>query len=229
MKNLILLTTLFLVSCGSVSQITETSSIREEAAYIEAHDLDHSSFYNQLMIKPTWTYFFIMKPDNVSKDFEKELEQRFVNNVTGSMIYTNTVSEADARAIIGTEGAENQRLEIYLDSLTMIAVSDRDIITPMGKKMGVDQVFVIQFDQWPCATCEEKTVMRLKARVVDVERGLVFWTGIAEKEFEQDDYEYAEEISLQMVDELTGTFFHKYKLKWQHKRFNGLKRLRDAG
>ncbi len=227
-KYIIILLSLFVSACAQTTVINETSNIKEEQAYIDDHGIEAIGFKNQLMIKEKYTYFFLIKLEQVSEELKSQIITQFTENIQNTGLFSKQITEEAARDIVGREGALNQKLEIYLDSLSMIAVSDRDIITPLGKKMGVDQVFVVQFDQWPCLDCEDEPTMRLKIRLVDVERGLVFWTGIAEREFDEEDFERAEEISLEMMGELTEEFFNKYRPKWHYNRFQGLKRLRNA-
>ncbi|MDX2469908.1 MAG: hypothetical protein QNL04_04950 [SAR324 cluster bacterium] len=228
-KNFIILLGLLLSGCSFTTKITETSNIKEEQAYIDATGIDIVGFKNQLMIKDKYTYFFIVKLDQVSEELKGQIITQFIENIENTGLFTSRISEDAARDIVGREGALNQKLEIYLDSLSMIAVSDRDIVTPLGNKMGIDQIFVVQFDQWPCFDCDEGPMMRLKIRLVDVERGLIYWTGIAEREFDEDDLERAGEISIEMMNELTVEFFNKYKPKWHFDRFRGLKRMHNAG
>jgi len=98
----------------------------------------------------------------------------------------------------------------------------------MGKFLKVDQFFLLQLDQWPCPDCEVQWGLRLKGRLVDASSGDILWTGIIERVMYEEEAERAEELALEMAQELTQSFFFRFRPKWHYERYQGLKRLRDA-
>jgi hypothetical protein len=153
----------------------------------------------------------------------EKLHQTVINKILDLEFYSTILDDKDLSQLLEKNSKLAQAKEIYLDSLTVVSVSDKDISNPLGRYLSVDNFLVFQLDRWPCPTCEDDKGIRMKLRLVDAESSYIIWTGIVEKR-KLDDEEAAnvEAVALQMAEQLADNFNNRFKKKWHRKRFNNL-------
>ena len=159
----------------------------------------------------------------IPKDAQIELKNYYQDNVKQAAFFDVFLDEHQVAARFAANRQIAQSNAIYLDSLTTVAVSDKDISNPLGKFLNTDNFLILQIDHWPCITCSNEDLMRMKLRLVDAPSGYIIWTAIVERNnLTEEERSNLIDISKALCKELTDTFHHRFKQKWHRKRFKSL-------
>ena len=159
-------------------------------------------------------------PDQLTLDLSAVLNQR-LEQMT---LFQSVQNTDDLNNYFKQNRSLNQLKTIYLDSLTRVSVSNKDISNRMGKHLKVANLVVLQIDRWPCEECKAPFQTRLKLRVVDAPSGMIIWTGISEiKSDELTDITPEKVIALS--EEILDAFEFRFKRKWHRIRFQNLSLL----
>ncbi|MBT7888907.1 MAG: hypothetical protein HN580_07800 [Deltaproteobacteria bacterium] len=159
-------------------------------------------------------------PDQLSHDLSDILNRRLEQ-----MMFFNSVQKTDDLDLLFKKNRSlNQLKDLYLDSLSRVSVSNKDISNRMGKYLKVANLVVLQIDRWPCQECKAPYQSRIKLRVIDAPSGLIIWTGI--NEIASDN---AADITppnvLALSEEILDSFQHRFKRKWHRIRYQNLSLL----
>ncbi|MBU2647251.1 hypothetical protein KKI24_21250 [bacterium] len=211
-------------SCSTgVQSLSETlasrsaKTLRENAVLTE--NIDRSETI--VLLGSTAGVFFLNLAEGVPEQVARDLSD-LLNQRLGQMVFFKSVQKSDdIDQFFKKNRSLNQLKSIYLESLTRVSVSNKDISNRMGKHLKMDNLVVFQIDRWPCLECKDPVRLRVKMRVVDASSGLIVWTGI--NEFKTDK---AADMPPQQVfklsEELLDRFQYRFQRKWHRLRFQNL-------
>jgi len=159
-------------------------------------------------------------PEQLAADLSTVLNQRLEQ-----MTFYHSVQKTDDLNIYFKQNRSlNQLKSIYLDSITRVSVSNKDISNRIGKQLKVANLVVLQIDRWPCPDCKAPFQARIKLRVIDAPSGLIIWTG-----FNEISSDNAADITLEKVvalsEEILDVFQYRFKRKWHRIRHQNLSLL----
>lgn len=216
-----------LASCSSRGKISDTISEYSRNALIEEMQQKQKKTYPELidLLGESAVLFSIVNDESTPQDIAGNLHQRLGNSLAQKQLFSEWLDDIELNDRLSQNSRLAQAKDIYLDSLTVVSVSDKDISNPLGRYLGVTNLFVFQIDKWPCVDCAPPRGLRMKLRVVDAASSYIVWTGIAEKkEFKPREASQVDTIILSLAEDLIDRFFHRFKKKWHRKRFDHLKK-----
>ncbi|MGK0288858.1 MAG: hypothetical protein ACI86H_000279 [bacterium] len=150
-----------------------------------------------------------------------KLNQFIINEIKTTRLFERILSGSKLNVIIDQDGTLSQKKDIYLDTFSVVSVSDMDLSAPIGKELGVDSFLIFQVNSWPCEKCIPKDLLRMKLRLVQASTGNVVWTGIHE-EYGVSLNSNLENIAKKVAAKLTYVFYHRFKTKWHKQRYQNL-------
>lgn len=224
--TLTLLISLGFVSCSSSSAIL-SDSISENSKKLlfegkEIYDVkEHPEFLD--LLGSSVAVFSVFSDKNTPVTSAQALHSLVLSKTQGNLVFSSVLDDERLNALLTDNTFLAQKKEIYLDSLTAVSVSDRDISNPLGKFLSIDNFLVYQLDQWPCQQCEGPVGLRMKLRVVDAKTGLIIWTAIAEsRNLSEEEISDLDAAVATVAGQLADSFYNVFKKKWHRKRFEGL-------
>ncbi len=194
-------------------------------ALLKAENIDKTKEFPELidLIGHSVTVFSVFVDPTIPAETAATLHQRITDHIKDMPLYSNSLSDDELNSLLEQNPRLIQAKEIYIDSLTMVSVSDKDISNPLGNYLKVDNFLVFQLDKWPCLECKQGNSIRMKLRLVDTETGYILWTGIAEnRKISKKESEDLMILVDELSDRLTENFFNRFKKKWHRKRFDRL-------
>ncbi len=187
--------------------------IEDQKTYPEARDL----------LGKSAVMFSVFATQSLPLKSAESLHAAVGKKLQNIAFYSKVVSDEELNELLLKNSRLAQAKEIYLDSLTVVAVSDKDISNPLGNYLNVDNFLVFQLDQWPCQGCTNNKGIRMKLRLVDAKSSYIIWTGIAEKrKLNEEESANLEATAVDLAEELADHFNNRFKKKWHHKRFSNL-------
>ena len=169
--------------------------------------------------------FLLINADGVPNKIMPHIESAVIKSLNDGNLFQPIVSPSETLTRLKTDAVLNQRRSVYLDSLSAIAISDKDIAIPMGQYLGVENFFIFQIDNWPCEQCILKDRIRLKARLINAITSDIVWTGIYELSVIREKPEDFKDLAVFLTKELMSKFHIQFKKKWHKKRFHQLAAL----
>jgi len=167
-------------------------------------------------------FFVLLNHKEVPEDVKAPMEAKVFAAVEQMGFFPVLLRNEDLNTRLQEDRQMRVNSEIYLDSLTNVAVSDKDLANPLGQYLNVDDLLVFHVSLWPCPTCSNKSTLRLKLRLVDASSGLILWTAGVEQELFDYELGAAPEIALELANNLTQLFDERFKVKWHKARFANL-------
>ena len=221
---------LFSITSCTTTEINYTESISEtsvEAILIQKADILNDRYPERIdLIGKSTSIFTIIVSKDIPANISKMLQDITIEKIQETRFYDVVLSGDTLKAKLEQNNNLNQLKDVYLDSLGIVSVSDKDISNPLGTFLEVDSFLVLQLDQWPCLNCADQRGIGLKLRLVDTKSGLVIWTGIMEaNELEPEASNNLEKLTTELVSELVNQFYNYFKKKWHRKRYDNLAEL----
>ncbi len=216
-------TALFLLtSCSSVA-LDEVSNLMVREKLRDKLNLSNRAFENYMLLQKRLGVFILIKPSHAPSSLTAPLAQAISTRLAQHHLFPSVMDDSNFKARLAQNPKLKQKAEIYFDTLSFVAVSDRDLSNAIGKALKLDQFFLIQLDQWPAQNTSKNQPIRFKARLVDAYRGDILWTGIAEEPLDPEEFQQAKEHALKLVERLTEKLQLRFRRKWHRLRYNGLK------
>jgi hypothetical protein len=211
-------------ACSSKISISETiSGYSEKALLTEKRITEKKSYPESLdLLKESAAVFSIFIAPEIPAEAAESLHRLIGQKLESTGLYAKILPDEMLNTLLTQKNDLTQAKDIYLDTLAVVSVSDKDISNPLGDYLQVKNFLIFQVDRWPCTGCDQNNGLRMKLRVVDVASGYIVWTGIAEKKEAQGILANLEAGAAQMVEELADSFFHRFKQKWHRQRFDNL-------
>lgn len=212
---------LLLAGCSSINIVSERVANEAEDRLSERKQLSVNSGNMDLLESQAGLFVHLEHPD-LDAAYKEPLIAAVQEQFAGLGFFEQLRFDGALREQLEEDRQLRFKSEVYFDSLTTVAVSDRDIANPMGKYLGVGNFLVFQAVLWPCPTCNNRSIMRLKLRLVDTQSGLIVWTATAERELFEAELGEVGPISLELTELLGQMFESRFKTKWHKARFNNL-------
>ncbi len=218
---------LFLVSACEMSKtkISETLADHNRKALLEFKDIYETKTHPETadLVGASVTVFSVFLDSTIPVETATYLHQKISQNIQSKTLYAYHLSDKDLNNLLRQNGKLAQVKELYMDSLTVVSVSDKDISNPLGKYLNVDNFLVFQVDQWPCFDCKADPQIRMKLRLVDAETGFILWTAIAEnKKISEKEGGNLMKLVDHLSDQMTKDFYNRFKKKWHRQRYDRL-------
>ncbi len=213
-------------SCSS-SEVTFSDSISEysKESLLTIKKIEETKLHPELsdLLGDSVVVFSVFSDKNTPIDTAESLHHDVFTRVKEMTLFSSMVEDQRLNSLLNKNNQLAHAKEIYLDSLTTVSVSDKDISNPLGKYLIADNFLVFQLDRWPCIECNTPTGMRMKLRVVDAESCYIFWTAIVEiRKLSEEELNDLTSVAAKLTNQLTETFYNCFKKKWHRKRFEGL-------
>ena len=178
---------------------------------------------NHYLLAPSTNLFFLTTAKQVPEQASEKITAQLKNGLQSTQLFKQFFGPENAEQKLLEDRALKIQAEIYFDSLGAVAVSDRDIANPLGNYLQVGSFLVGQVSLWPCANCDNQSMLRLKLRLIDIESGDILWTCSVERELFGFEMAQIEPIALEMADQLVILFDNRFRTKWHRSRYENLK------
>jgi len=220
--------TLGMTGCQTnVVSISESMSQQSETIIRERSRSDRPSSAeteNFELLGKSVALFLVNGTTAVPDDFLRVLDSRFRQKISESALYPTVAELAEQEAVFSRLRQLNQTKNLYLETLTQVSVSNKDLSSQIGKTLQVDNLLVLQIDRWPGPQREIGSYLSMKIRLVETATGLIIWNSSGEinlvKPLQPEDLiRTANDLS----DQLLNAFYHCFKQKWHKKRYSQLR------
>lgn len=201
------------LSQKNVEILTKADSERKDLVFGE----------NRNILGKSVAIFYYYSDPSIPTDIINELEISLHKKIEETQFFDHVLPDAEKLDKFIKNRALKHKLDIYLESLVVVSVSNKDISNPLGRYLACDDFLVFQIDHWPCETCKSKTAMRMKLRLVNAGTGLIYWTSIGNiSDIDIEDPNFQTSLTLMLSKSLTDNFINSFKRKWHKKRFYNL-------
>ena len=195
----------------------------EERLERENPDIEHQ---NINLLGKSAAFFFVVRGDKkISDSTHDELETRVYNNIEKTDFYPDLKNGKQIASILKQHLTLNQLKNIYLDSISTVAVSDKDISNPLGKVLKVDNLVIFQIDNWPKKDQTESDTLKMKMRIVNAESGKILWTALHVMEQVSTQPGTLQDKVDYVTNTLTESFYNRFEPKWHKQRFLNLAKI----
>jgi len=178
---------------------------------------------NRNILGKTVAIFYYASDPSVPAGIAEKLKTALLKKIEEAQFFSQVIPGVEQLSRLGDSRILNQKLDIYLESLAVVSVSNKDISNPLGQSLACDDFLVLQIDRWPCETCSNKTTIRMKLRLVNAKTGLIYWTSIGSiSDIDFKNPEVPTSLALSLSNSLIETFIHNFKRKWHKLRFYNL-------
>ena len=221
----VFLISLITIGCSGTGTFTDTIAEHSRTAILEERKIDEIKAYPEAidLLGNSAAVFSYFGTKSIPLQSAEKLHLTVINKIQGLPFYKSILSDGNLNSMLENNPKMAQAKEIYLDSLTVVSVSDKDLSNPLGNYLKVDNFLVFQLDRWPCLTCKQDNGMRMKLRLVDAKSSHIIWTGIAEKRnLDEEEAANLEALALNLANQLADNFNNRFKKKWHRKRFENL-------
>lgn len=169
--------------------------------------------------------FAVYTTDSIPMRSAEVLYDKISSRVNDSRLFSSVLLPHKVHEKLQLNSELAQVKEVYIETLTTVSVSDKDISNPLGAYLNVTNFIVFMVDKWPCFDCAETGNLRMKLQLVDTQTGLIIWTAIAEQSnLKPEELEMIEEVANRLASRLTDSLYDTFKKKWHHKRYENLSR-----
>ena len=217
---------LFLSSCsGSETNFSEAIPEYSRDAIYEFRKIEEKNPFPEAvdLLGKSAAVFSVVIASDAPRDLVTLMHQQLIEKLSNTGMYPRLLNDEELNGLLSKNPQLTQFKELYLDSLTVVSVSDKDISNPLGRYLNSENLIVFQLDRWPCLDCNSEKSIRMKLRLVDAETSLIIWTGIIEKKgLKTEEMENLEKIATDLASELTQQFYTCFMKKWHRKRFDNL-------
>jgi len=207
----------------SIPQQTRTHV--QEKKELEKADYD---FRNIDLLGKTAALFVTNRAVNAPESVIEQANKMLTSALRDAGLYQELIPPQEVLRRLQTDTRLNQLKNIYLDSLTTISISDKDISVPLAKFLNVDNFIILQVENWPCDDCFSKKRLRFKLRVVNAVTSDIVWTGINELNTLDKNSNDLNQFADILLNELFNSFNLRFRLKWHQRRFEHLTKLSNT-
>lgn len=179
------------------------------------------------LLGPSVAVFLLRAAKGVPDPVLEKVESTVVAMLKQGRLFETLQTPGEIRNRLSDNRILDQKRSVYLDSLSTIAISDKDISNPLGRHLEAANFFVFQIDNWPCPECFPKDRIRMKIRLVEAVSGDIVWTGIDEIDYSAEREEEAERLAVLLAEDLMDRFRIRFKRKWHKIRYSNLAALAD--
>lgn len=221
----VFLIVLLTIGCSGSGTFTDTIAEHSRTAILEERKIEETKAYPEAidLLGNSAAVFSFFGTKSIPLQSAEKLHKAVISRIEGLTFYQSILSDEQLNAMLEKNPGMAQGKEIYLDSLTVVSVSDKDLSNPLGRYLNVDNFLVFQLDRWPCLTCKDDNGIRMKLRLVDAKSSHIIWTGIAEKrKLDGEEAANVEALALNLAEQLADNFNNRFKKKWHRKRFENL-------
>jgi len=226
--GLITISLFSLVSCSSydINYSESTPSKNKENFISQKEEADSNYNYQTFdLLGKSAAVFLVNNSPKTPPEIIKDLDQIFIKKLLESNLFVSAKPTEQVNKQLIKHAQIKQLSEIYLDTLTNISISDKDISRPMAEYLNVDNFVVLQIDNWPCSECLLHDRIRLKIKVVNATSSAILWTGIDEIFTLDYRSEHFPEMANILLTDLFQNFYNRFKIKWHKKRYHQLTQL----
>lgn len=209
------------VSACSATLTSEQISKSAERHFEETKGLEGTLQHRDLLGLSAG-FFILLDHKEVPSEIKGPMQTQVFSAVEQLGFFPVLLGNEDLNTRLLEDRQMRVNSEIYLDSLTNVAVSDKDLANPLGQYLNVEDLLVFHVSLWPCPTCSNKSTLRLKLRLVDAPSGLIVWTAGVERDLFDYELGATSEIALELADQLTRLFDERFRVKWHKARFANL-------
>ena len=149
-----------------------------------------------------------------------------------SSSFSKILTEADLAPIWNQNPILKQEQHRYITTLGLAGISDRDLSIKLGKKLNVDQFFLLQLEDYPCTEkCDSPQQFFLRFTIVDTQTSETIWRGRIhyEPDVEELQAEAYTALVLSLTDELIEALAQGFAIPWHQWRYEHLKQLHTSG
>ncbi|MDT8447111.1 MAG: hypothetical protein RRB13_09510 [bacterium] len=205
-------------SCSSINVSSERMNQDAQGRLYQQKKLTGNS-QNIDYLEPSAGLFLDTGDQQLPENQAERLSQSLIKQLEGYQLF----QQMRPPGVMKDELQPNRPLRVaadsYFDSLLTLAVSDRDISRPLGEFFQVGNFLVYQVVAWPCPSCTNRSIMRMKLRLVDAKSGGILWTGTVERSLYDTELGDLEPISFELTDKLAQMFLDRFRVKWHKARF----------
>ena len=142
--------------------------------------------------------------------------------------FNRFVSVKKTKEILGNDNDLLFKREEYASTFAMMSVADKNIGIALGKRLNVEQYFVIQADDFPCDQCDTGRLLALKFKLINAETSELIWRAQASEKLDEDELEPEtyKKLVLEMVENVMDDFTTEFIIPWHQVRYNKLAQLR---
>lgn len=223
------LTALFVSGCSSYTTyqseiISDRVQVKMEAQLErETPEITHQ---NINLLGKTAAFFFVVKAGQaVQEADQKRLHTQTYQKIVKTNFYETCIADQQITVLLEKKLALNQLKKIYLESISSVAVSDKDISNPLGKALGADNFIIFQVDNWGASEAGQPDILKMKMRVVNSGSGDILWTALHIMENVSKQPGTLEEKVDFVANTLTENFYHRFQPKWHKQRFVNLAKI----
>lgn len=223
---LILLLSLFACSPYDINFSESTPNKSRENHISRALEKNPAYNYQYFdLLGKTAAVFLINNAVKIPGEVTNSFAQTLTTQLEASKLFESIVPPVQVVELLNKHGKIKQLSSIYMDTLTNISISDKDISKPMAEYLNVDSFFVLQIDNWPCPECLLQDRIRIKIKIVNADFSEILWTGIDEIFTLDDPAEQFPEMAKILLTDLFDNFYNRFKIKWHKKRYYQLAQL----
>ena len=215
-------------ACRSTAPNFSESIAEKSQARIKARKYKENPNHNWQtfdLLSSSIAVFLLRTSKEIPNSIMEKIESLVVSGLHEGQLFDTILTPRETRTRFSDNKILAQKKSIYLDSLSTIAISDKDISHPMGRYLEVDSFFIFQIDNWPCPDCILKDRIRMKIRLIDAISGDIVWTGIDELHSVTDRSEDTYRLAIILAEDLIENFHLRFKRKWHQKRYTHLATL----
>jgi len=223
---IIILFSLFSCSSYDINYSEATLSKNKENFISQKEEVDLNYNYQAFdLLGKSAAIFLVNNSAKTPPVIINNLDQLFTKKLLESNLFVAVKPSEQVNKQLIKQAQIKQLSEIYLDTLTNISVSDKDISRPMAEYLNVDNLVVLQIDNWPCSECLLDDRIRIKIKIVNAHSSAILWTGIDEIYTLNYQSDHFPEMANILLTDLFQNFYNRFKIKWHKKRYHQLVQL----
>lgn len=219
------LSAFILASCSSSKTISDTISEHNKSAIYEKQNIEKLKTYPELidLLGKSVVVFSVFPTEDIPNEFAGSLHRILGETLQANSLFTKQLNDSELNSLLAKNGNLAQAKDLYLDSLTVVSVSDKDISNPLGRYLGVDNFLIFQLDKWPCFDCKNQDQLRMKLKLVDANSSYILWTSSASMtKLKPKEIDNIEAIADKLMLDLVEQFQNRFKKKWHRKQYDNL-------
>ncbi len=114
----------------------------------------------------------------------------------------------------------------YVTSFALTGVSDKDLSSRLAKGLSVDQFLILDFNQYPCSTCNSGKQLLVKLHLIGSTTAELIWRARILTELDEADVEKKRfaEIATESTESILEDFIETFKIPWHFRRYENLKK-----
>ena len=224
---IIILFSLFSCSSYDINYSESAPSKNKENFIFQKQEMDSNYNYQTFdLLGKSAAIFLVNNSLKTPPVIINNLDRLFTTKLLESNLFVSVKPTEQVNNQLIKHAQIKQLSNIYLETLTNISVSDKDISRPMAEYLNVDNFVVLQIDNWPCSECLLYDRIRIKIKIVNAQSSAILWTGIDEIYTLDYQSEHFPEMANILLTDLFQNFYNRFKIKWHKKRYYQLAQLK---